>query len=72
MARPAGEFDAQRYFRGDHKLRFYNIAQASLEEARYYLILSRDLGYGVSDQVMQMANEVCRMLEAYMQGLKDS
>ena len=54
------------------KLRFYNIAQASLEEARYYLILSRDLGYGVSDQVMQMANEVCRMLEAYMQGLKDS
>jgi 3-methyladenine DNA glycosylase AlkD len=25
MARPAGEFDAQRYFRGDHNLRFYNI-----------------------------------------------
>lgn len=24
MARPAGEFDAQRYFRGDHNLRFYN------------------------------------------------
>jgi 3-methyladenine DNA glycosylase AlkD len=25
MARPAGEFDAQRYFRGDHGLRFYNV-----------------------------------------------
>lgn len=24
MARPAGQFDAQRYFRGDHNLRFYN------------------------------------------------
>jgi 3-methyladenine DNA glycosylase AlkD len=24
MARPAGTFDAQRYFRGDHKLRLYN------------------------------------------------
>jgi four helix bundle protein len=28
------------------KVRFYNIAQGSLEESRYYLILSRDLGYG--------------------------
>jgi four helix bundle protein len=27
------------------KLRFYNIAQGSLEECRYYIILSRDLGY---------------------------
>ena len=26
------------------KLRFYNIAQGSLEECRYYLILSSDLG----------------------------
>lgn len=28
------------------KVRFYNIAQGSIEECRYYLILSRDLGYG--------------------------
>ena len=27
------------------KLNFYNIAQGSLEELRYYLILSKDLGY---------------------------
>jgi four helix bundle protein len=27
------------------KLRFYNIAQGSLEECRYYIILSRDLNY---------------------------
>jgi len=25
MSRPSGAFDAQRYFRGDHNLRFYNI-----------------------------------------------
>lgn len=25
MARPAGDFDAARYFRGDHTLRFYNV-----------------------------------------------
>jgi four helix bundle protein len=27
------------------KVKFYNISQASLEEVRYYLILSRDLAY---------------------------
>ncbi|MCD5383584.1 four helix bundle protein, partial [candidate division WOR-3 bacterium] len=27
------------------KLKFYNIAQGSLNELRYYLILSKDLGY---------------------------
>lgn len=30
------------------KVRIYNIAQGSLEECRYYLILARDLGYGDS------------------------
>jgi 3-methyladenine DNA glycosylase AlkD len=25
MSRPVGEFNAERYFRGDHKLRFYNV-----------------------------------------------
>jgi four helix bundle protein len=28
------------------KVRFLNIAQASLEECRYYLILAKDLNYG--------------------------
>jgi four helix bundle protein len=28
------------------KARFMNIAESSLEESRYYLILSQDLGYG--------------------------
>ena len=27
------------------KARFFNIAQGSIEECRYYLILSKDLGY---------------------------
>jgi 3-methyladenine DNA glycosylase AlkD len=30
MARPAGEFDPQRYFRGDHQLRFYNTGTTSM------------------------------------------
>ncbi|BCL34187.1 four helix bundle protein [Nostoc sp. MS1] len=32
------------------KVRFLNIAQGSLEECRYYLILSKDLDYGEAAQ----------------------
>jgi len=49
------------------KARFYNIAQGSLEECRYYLILSRDLGYGETDELFAAADEVSRMLSAYIQ-----
>lgn len=34
------------------KVRFYNIAQASLEELRYYFILCRDLGYRFDSSVL--------------------
>jgi four helix bundle protein len=47
------------------KARFYNTAQGSLEECRYYLILSRDLGYANVEQLMIDLEEVSRMLEAY-------
>ena len=47
------------------KARFLNIAQASLEEVRYYLILSRDLGYIEGDALMARLEEVSRLLEAY-------
>jgi four helix bundle protein len=53
------------------KLRFYNIAQGSLEESRYYLILARDLGYGESATHLQSLDEVSRMLEAYMRAIKN-
>ncbi len=58
----------KRQGRGD-KMRFYNIAQASLEECRYYLILSNDLGYGDSTILMSALEEVSRMLDAYSKSL---
>jgi len=51
------------------KARFYNIAQGSLEECRYYLILSRDLNYGDTHQLMESLDEVGRMLAAYIRTL---
>ena len=56
--------------RGDpDKVRFMNIAQGSLEECRYYLILSRDLNYGPSEEVMSLLEEVSRMLDAYSKAI---
>ncbi len=51
------------------KARFYNIAQGSLEECRYYLILSRDLGYGDTQTLHESLNSVSRMLDAYMKAM---
>ena len=47
------------------KCRFMNIAQGSLEESRYYLILSRDLGYGQNEQLTIQLEEVSKLLESY-------
>lgn len=47
------------------KLRFFNIAQGSLEECRYYLILSRDLGYGDDAEAQGLLQETSRLLVAY-------
>jgi four helix bundle protein len=41
-----------------------NIAQGSLEECRYYLILSRDLQYGDPTKLFVQLEEIGRMLEA--------
>ena len=53
------------------KLRHYNIAQGSLEEVRYYLILSQDLKYAQTIDLMEDLREVSRLLEAFMKSLKN-
>src|SRR5215218_7893466 len=47
------------------KLRFYNIAQGSLEECRYYFILIHDLGYADTKSLLSALEEVSRMLAGY-------
>ena len=51
--------------RGRDKVRFLNIAAASLGELQYYLILSGDLGYAEKGALTENADEVSRMLSAY-------
>ena len=47
------------------KVRFLNIAQGSLEECRYYLILAKDLNYGDSSALHSQLEEASKLLEAY-------
>jgi four helix bundle protein len=47
------------------KARFLNMAESSLEESRYFLILARDLRYGDTAPLMISLEEVSRLLNAY-------
>jgi four helix bundle protein len=58
----------KRKGKGD-KVRFYNISQGSLEETRYYLILTQDLGYAETDDLQKEADEVGRLLGGYMKAI---
>ncbi|MDR0832701.1 MAG: four helix bundle protein [Candidatus Symbiothrix sp.] len=50
------------------KLRFFNIAQGSLEECRYYVILSQSLNYiniAQCNALDKLLNDASRLLNAY-------
>jgi four helix bundle protein len=54
------------------KARFLNIAQGSLEEVRYYLILSKDLSYADVTEQLTLAEEISKMLDAYCKAIQHS
>ena len=54
------------------KVRFYNIAQGSIEECQYYLILSADLEYGENTDLRDALTAISRMLMAYISGTKNN
>jgi four helix bundle protein len=51
------------------KARLMNISQGSLEELRYYFILSKDLGYLTANADWTDLDEVARLLGAYVRTL---
>jgi four helix bundle protein len=66
---PANIAEGFRKYSRKDKARFLNIAQGSLEESRYYLILARDLGY--CDPVGALASmaDTSRLLDAYLKAI---
>lgn len=51
------------------KARYMNIAEGSIEEVRYYLILANDLRYGETSALMNSLEEVSRLLNAYSRAI---
>ena len=51
------------------KFRFMNIAQASLEECRYYCLLSIDLEYRDMKGHLDQLEEVSKLLDAYAKSI---
>jgi four helix bundle protein len=54
------------------KARFFNIAQGSLEEVHYYLILAKDLGYGDNAMLLCLYDEVGRLINGYASAILTS
>ncbi|HEV7798476.1 MAG TPA: four helix bundle protein [Pyrinomonadaceae bacterium] len=54
------------------KVRFMNIAEGSLEECRYYLILAGDLGYGDPLMLLSELEEISKLLGSYSAAIKAS
>jgi four helix bundle protein len=54
------------------KARFMNIAEGSVEECRYFLILAKDLGYGETQNLSTLLAEVSRLLGVYTAAILNS
>jgi four helix bundle protein len=54
------------------KVKFMNIAQGSLEECRYYLILVGDLKFADTGGILNQLEEVSKMLDAYTSSILNS
>ena len=69
---PANIAEGYKKLSKPDKLRFFNISQGSLEECRYYILLSKDLGYINNDSFENLDAEiekVSRYINAYCKGI---
>lgn len=69
---PANIVEGYKKLSKADKLRFLNIAQGSLEECRYYILLSKDLNYISEDNYKELTTsieDVSRLLNAYSKGI---
>ena len=68
---PANFAEGYRKSTRPDKLRFYGIALSSLEECRYYLRLTKDLGYGDTNKLRDNLIEISKMLTSYMSKIRN-
>jgi four helix bundle protein len=51
------------------KVRFFNISEGSLEECKYYIILSKDLEYVTNGDLLIPAEEISKLLNSYSKAI---
>ena len=68
---PANIAEGFKRRKNPDKARCMNIAQGSLEEVRYYFLLSRDLGY-LKEIERDRIDEIARLLSAYIRTVMSS
>jgi four helix bundle protein len=52
------------------KLRFYNIAAGSLNEVGYYILLAKDLDYAKTAYLIDLVEEVSKILKSYIRPMR--
>lgn len=65
---------AEGYKKKDYKnkINFLNIAESSLQECRYYIILANDLNYIRNKELLTHLDEIARLLSAYAKAILNS
>ena len=69
---PANIAEGFRKYTAADKARFFNTAEGSLEECRYYCILAQDLGYGNTINLQEALDGISGQLAAYIRRLRQS
>lgn len=64
---PANIVEGFKRYGIQDKLRYYNIAEASLEELKYYFILAADLQYHATVDLSAKAETVGRLLNGFIE-----
>jgi four helix bundle protein len=54
------------------KMRMFNIAEGSLDECVYYCILSKDLGYPFEQKLIDLTEEISKLLSSYVKAIDNS
>jgi four helix bundle protein len=68
---PANIAEGFRKYTPADKARFFNTAEGSLEECRYYCILAQNLGYGDTLKLQKALDVIAAQLTAYLRCVRE-